>query len=175
MASFDIHINFTNKQLRSISIKIAIVAAIGFAIWYVVDYPFKYLPSELRIPYYLDILPNWLLKIFGISITLGLISYLLFDVRSNLKGSLKVQAESVILESKSRCDTIHFNELLRITAIKKNLTRYPYRLEFIYPDFKFRRIAMSNEDNFFDLISELSKCTPEDFEINVSEFESSYK
>lgn len=172
MASFDIHINYSNKLLKSLSIKLAIFAFIGFILWSIINYPLRFVPNEFSIPYYFDILPSWLLKVFETTILFGIISYTLYDVRKNLKGVLTVELKSIVIKSKKRREIINFSELLRITAIQKPMTKYPYRLEFIYPDFKFTRIAMKDENKFFQLVGELSKSAPEGFEINDSEFES---
>ncbi len=175
MATFNISINYTNKALRSLSIKIGILAVIGFAIWYVVDLPAKYVPRELSIPYYLDFLPRWLLNIFGGTLFLAVIAYLLFDVRKNKKGTLKIENDTMVIESKERCDVLRFTELLRITFVILPFSFRPYRLEFIYPDFSFKRIRLKNKEQFDDIMNNIHEIAPDDFEITGSAFESMQK
>lgn len=175
MSTFNISINYTNKALRSLSIKMAIIAVIGFAIWYIVDLPVRYAPTELSIPYYIDVLPNWLINIFTGTLFLALVSYILFDVRKNKRGTLIIEEDKIIIKSKNRCDQIKLTELLRISVIVLPFSIQRYRLEFIYPDFSFKRIKLKNKEQFNKVLNSIVKVAPEDFEIIESSFESMEK
>lgn len=175
MNTYSVSINYTNKALRSLAIKIGMVAIVGFIIWYIVDLPAKYLPRELSIPYYLDFLPRWLLYVFGASIGLAVLSYILSDIRKNKKGIIKIDTNSIIIESGKRCDMIHISDLKRITFIVLPFGSQPYRVEFIYPDFSFKRIKLKNKDQFDKILDNIHEIKPDDFEVSVSAFESLQK
>ncbi len=168
---YDIRINYTNKAIRSIAVELAIIAFFGFAIWYLIDLPVRYLPRELSIPYYLDILPRWLLNFFSGSLILAFVSYLLFDARKNKKGTLKFDDDMIVLESKERCDIIKFQDLKRMTFVALPFAIHRYRLEFIYPDITFKRIKFKNKKQFHEVMDDIYLIAPKDFEIIGSTFE----
>jgi hypothetical protein len=169
-SQYKVKINWTSKTGRKLSMKFFFAAFVIFCIWYVVDFPVRYLPRELSIPYYLDFLPRWLLNTFGIGIGLAIISFVLFDIRLNTSGQLKLYKDRVIIESMKRSDVIRYNELKRITFVVNLFSINPYRIEFIYPDFKVKRVKV-NKDKFYRIMDELNEITPEGFEIDVNSFE----
>ncbi len=175
LGTYKIKINYTSKALRDLSLKIGLIAALGFLIWYVVDLPARYVPRELSIPYYLDFLPRWLLKFFGLTILLGIVSLILFDIRKNKRGILKIDTDKIIIESKQRCDIIQFEELIRITFIILPDSFQRYRAEFIYPDFTFKRVKFKNKEQFDMVMENIYEVAPDNFEITGSAFESMHK
>jgi len=169
-----VSINWTSKLGRKVSMYLFFVVFVIFGIWYIVDIPARYVPSELSIPYYLDFLPRWLLKLFGIGIILGLLSFFFFDIRRNKRGILKIYKNFAALESKGKRDVIRFEKLKRITFITKLIALRPYRIEFIYPDFSVKRIRI-NKTKFYQIMEQLQEVTPKDFEIDFNSFESNSK
>ena len=171
---YKVKINWTNKSLRKISNYIILIALAIFCIWYLVDLPVKRAPAEISFLYYLEFLPSWLLDIFGAGIGLGIVAFILNDIRRNTKGTLKIFKNHVIIESKKRCDIVRFDELKRITFIDKHFSISPYRVEFIYPDFSVKRLKIS-KTQYRDIQNKLIEVTPVDFEIDHNIFETTQK
>jgi len=174
MEAYKVTINWTSKVFRKASFYLGIIAIIGLYIWYVFDYPTRGLPSEFRIYYYFEFLPRWLTNFFIVSFLISLISFFFFDIRRNTRGILKINNDYVVLESRIRSDLIKFVELKRITFVALPIAFRPYRIEFIYPDFSFKRIV-TNKKRFYQLMDKLHEVVPDEFEIEVNSFESIQK
>ncbi|WP_350104460.1 hypothetical protein [Fulvivirga sp.] len=138
------------------------------------DIPARYMPFEFSIPYYLDFLPRWLFKLFGIGMLLGLLSFFFFDIRRNKRGILKIYKNFAAIESEGKREVIRFEKLKRITFITKFIAFRPYRVEFIYPNLSIKRIRI-NKTKFYQIMEQLQEVAPKDFEIDVNSFESNSK
>jgi|GEM_PF-4512000 len=175
MADYKVQINYTNKKARKLSLILGLIAFVGFYLWYLIDIPVRNAPGEISIMYYMEFLPRWVLHFFGLTTIIGVIAYLLFDIRMNLRGLLKLDLNSIVIESKREVRIIDFNELKRITVIALPFSLSRYRIEFIYHDLSFVRLKLRNKKDFDCILDNLYDIAPEEFEIHGSAFESIHK
>jgi len=173
-AIYEVQYNFPRKLLRRISSFLIVIAFLGFGIWYVVDFPTRYVPIDLSIPYYLDFLPRWLLDIFMGSIMLAALGVILWSYRSNESAVLHIMPNGVVIERKAKSSRIEFKYLEKIHFVEITpffSTNRRYRVEFIYPGSRVKRVRMLSKGDFFRIIKDIHAVIPEDLAVDVVAFE----
>lgn len=168
--TYQVKINKTNRISREIAGFLFFIWAVGFAIWYVVDLPVKY-QYEISIAYYSN-LPTWINHIFSWTIITGLVSLVLFTLRSNSNGILSLRPDHVEIKTKRELHVIKFSMLQRIAIVEKTFSFRPHRLEFIFPNKKCIRVVFSSEQAIEEVIMRLHQISPDKLDKEVMQFES---
>ena len=169
---FNVKLNWTNKQFRTLSKYLFIIALVGFAFSYIINLPVQKAPSEIAFLYYFEILPRWILYIFTGTLIAFLLSLLTFDIRRNTSGVLRFYTDSISISTRKKSELIIFDQLKKITFIVHPMRIRPYRVEFIYQNDKFKRIIIKNESEFLQIIKNIAELKPENLEIDFGPFES---
>ena len=172
METYRININWTNKCTLRLANFVFKIATVGFVILFIIDIPVQFVPWKLSLPYYLDFLPKGIFRIVELTMASFIVGFLLGVIRQSSSGLLKISEKLVVIESEKRCDIVNFDEIKRISLLKKPWLSFSYRIEFIYPNYKFKRVTLEKKEDYESILISLRKMAPENFEFYEAEHHS---
>ncbi len=157
--TYPVKISKVNYFFKKISLAFILVAAVGWVLFDIVDFPVKYL-YHLSFAYH-SALPEKLSSFLEFSVIAGLLGAILFTSRTYTKAQLSITDEYIQITSQKKGINISTIELKRIVLIQKTFSFRPYRMEFVCPNNGTICIVFTSKDHIETAISLLLQIVPD--------------